>query len=68
MAEEQPRCVHCRHYFVTYQPHHPHACRYFGIRTPGPPSIAVLRSSGESCRAFEKRVPGVSRDIRASER
>ncbi|MFT4709525.1 MAG: hypothetical protein ACI8Q9_000647 [Planctomycetota bacterium] len=52
-----PLCVHCVHYFVTYDPATPHACRYFGMKSRMIPSMVVKNESGKHCGAFEVKNP-----------
>ena len=50
-----PRCVGCRHLFVTYDPSLPHGCRLFGMRTRGMPCQVVEAETGEACNGYEER-------------
>ena len=52
-----PVCVHCVHYFVTYEPGTPHGCRYFGMKSRMVPSLVVKNESGQHCAAFERKNP-----------
>lgn len=54
-APERPDCLHCRHYFVTWEPAQPRGCRAFGFKSVELPAMVVLSSSGEACRLFERR-------------
>ncbi|HPG27412.1 MAG: hypothetical protein H6748_03010 [Spirochaetaceae bacterium] len=54
---ERPDCLHCEHYFVTWQPDQPRGCRAYEFKSADLPSEVVLASSGEPCRLFVRR-PG----------
>ncbi len=45
-------CFKCRYFYITWNQNNPRGCKYFGFKTKLMPSIAVLRNSGNSCRAF----------------
>lgn len=47
-----PDCFACRAFFVTHESPLRYGCRFFAMKTAVLPSLAVLRSSGEPCRAF----------------
>lgn len=53
---ERPDCLHCVHYFVTWEPDKPRGCRAYEFKAAELPSEVVLASSGESCQFFT-RVP-----------
>ncbi len=50
-----PSCVHCIHYFITYEPACPYGCRAMGFKSRHNPAQVVFRSSGVSCRMFQKK-------------
>jgi hypothetical protein len=47
-----PYCLHCAHYYVSWDRRFPRACRVFGIKTQDLPSHVVYRSTGAHCPAF----------------
>jgi len=53
----RPDCLHCGHYFVTWEASRPRGCRAYGFKSEALPSAVVLESSGEPCQLFERR-PG----------
>ena len=57
---ERPDCLHCTHYFVTWEADKPRGCRAYEFKSLELPSQVVLESSGEICQFFER-----SRDARA---
>ena len=52
---ERPDCLHCLHYFVTWESDQPRGCRAYEFKSPQLPSDVVLESSGEACRLFERK-------------
>ncbi|MEZ4330604.1 MAG: uracil-DNA glycosylase [Myxococcota bacterium] len=57
MPERAPRpdCLHCVHYFVTWEPAKPRGCRAYAFKSEDLPSDVVFESSGEPCRLFERK-------------
>ncbi|HBR03916.1 MAG TPA: uracil-DNA glycosylase [Ruminiclostridium sp.] len=45
-------CLDCQYYYITWDPHYPRGCRFFGFKGRMMPSRMVQNSSGESCRGF----------------
>ncbi|MBN2231646.1 MAG: hypothetical protein JW781_02340 [Deltaproteobacteria bacterium] len=56
-ADNPPVCGRCRHYYVTWDPRHPHGCRALGFKSAALPSAVVQRTSGRACEFFRPR-PG----------
>jgi hypothetical protein len=54
---ERPRCVHCVHFFVTWDRVFPRGCRAFDIKSQFYPSTVVEQESGAACRAFARKQP-----------
>ena len=52
---ERPDCLHCRHYFVTWDPAEPRGCRAYEFKSRDLPSDVVFRSSGETCQLFDRK-------------
>ena len=50
-------CLHCEHFFVTWNPKFPRACKLYGFKTAQFPSVEVLKASGEECLGFVKKTP-----------
>ena len=48
-----PDCLKCRHFYVSWDPRFPRACRVFGIKSWQLPSVEVYRATGRHCPAFE---------------
>lgn len=65
MAEgnARPDCLHCVHYFVTWEPARPRGCHAYAFKSDDLPSQVVLATSGEACQLFERR-PGRPRSTR----
>ena len=57
-ADERPDCLHCAHYFVTWEPDRPRGCRAYEFKSAEMPSDVVLSSSGERCQLFERKAGG----------
>jgi len=54
---ERLDCLHCVHYFVTWESERPRGCRAYEFKSAELPSDVVLSSSGEPCHYFERK-PG----------
>ncbi len=61
-AVKRPKCLECRHYYVTYEPSFPHGCRLFQMRSRMLPSIEVERNSGRPCQGYEAKRPDEGRN------
>ena len=55
MAPVRIDCLKCVHFFVTWNPRFPRACRLYGFETASFPSVEVLKASGEECMGFVKK-------------
>lgn len=53
----RPDCLHCLHYFVTWEPDKPRGCRAYEFKAAELPSDVVLEASGEPCQLFQRK-PG----------
>jgi len=51
-------CFKCVHYFNTWQPGAPRACRLFGFKSRQLPSEVVFESSGIRCAEFTEKKGG----------
>jgi hypothetical protein len=58
--QDRPDCLHCVHYFVTWESDRPRGCRAYQFKSNELPSDVVLASSGERCALFERK-PGPRR-------
>ena len=54
-AAERPDCLHCVHYFVTWETDRPRGCRAYEFKSVEVPSEVVLASSGEPCKLHERK-------------
>jgi hypothetical protein len=45
-------CFHCVHFLVTWDTKFPKACKAYGFKTAGMPSVTVFQSTGSDCIAF----------------
>jgi hypothetical protein len=52
LSNKNPICRECVHYYVTWEPSHPHGCRALHFKSQYLPSIEVRRNSGEACHYF----------------
>lgn len=52
---ERPDCLHCRHYFVTWETDRPRGCHAYEFKSFELPSEVVLASSGDACQLFERK-------------
>lgn len=52
---ERPDCLHCAHYFVTWEAHQPRGCRAYEFKSHDLPSDVVFASSGAPCRLFQRK-------------
>jgi hypothetical protein len=58
MTSEKPvNCRLCRHFFVTWDQHHPQGCRLYGVKSRQAPSMIVRESTGAPCQFWEPRPP-----------
>lgn len=48
-------CLHCKHYFVTWDYANPKGCRAFGFKSKSMPSLVAFQSSGYPCLRFEPK-------------
>lgn len=56
---ERPDCLHCEHYYVTWEAERPRGCRAYAFKSEQTPSDVVLASSGEPCQFFARKAePG----------
>jgi hypothetical protein len=57
MADQssRPDCLHCSHYFVTWDAAQPRGCRAYEFKSLDLPSEVVLASSGDPCQLFERK-------------
>lgn len=51
----RPDCLHCVHYFVTWETGSPRGCRAYEFKSTELPSEVVFASSGAPCRLFERK-------------
>jgi len=47
--------MQCIHFAVSWDPNFPKACKLFGFKSAGVPSVSVQRDSGAPCRGFVKK-------------
>ena len=53
--DEKVDCFHCVHFYVTWEPRFPKACRLFGFKSANLPSVAVFESTGSVCMGYEPK-------------
>lgn len=61
---DDPPCLRCRYYAVTWLPATPHGCRAFGFRSEYLPAMVVRRESGLRCQSFTPRPDPVTPNAR----
>ena len=54
----RPDCLHCVHYFVTWESDRPRGCRAYEFKSVELPSDVVLASSGDACQLHERKSGG----------
>ncbi len=54
-AGARPDCLHCRHYFVTWEADKPRGCRAYEFKAAELPSEVVREASGQPCQLFERK-------------
>jgi len=48
-------CFQCKYFRITWDSKFPKACKFFGFKSAGMPSVSVFQSIGSDCGAFEKK-------------
>jgi hypothetical protein len=48
-------CYVCRHFYITYDPKFPYACRVAGFKSRLMPSQEMVNSSGIECQFFTEK-------------
>ena len=48
-------CLRCAHFYITWQPKYPKACKVFGFKSANMPSVTVYESTGAQCLAFKEK-------------
>ena len=48
-------CFQCIFFHITWDPKFPKACKFFGFKSAGMPSVTVFQSAGSDCSAFKKK-------------
>ena len=61
MPSEAPDCLHCVHYFVTWEADRPRGCHAYEFKSTELPSELVQASSGEPCKLFERKATSKAR-------
>ena len=60
-------CFQCVYFSITWDPKFPKACKLFGFKSAGLPSITVFQSTGKDCIAFKKKeVKKINSDVQKS--
>ena len=54
MEKQKINCLHCKHYYNTWDPKFPRGCRLFSFKGPHYPSQAVMRETGRECEGFSE--------------
>lgn len=52
---EQPKCLKCKYYHVTWDPQQPRGCSAYQFKSKELPSIIVFRNSGQQCGLYEPK-------------
>ena len=52
--DRAPPCLQCMHFYVTFHPSFPRACRRFGVQTASMPSHEVFLATGRHCHEFQQ--------------
>ena len=48
-------CFQCVYLSITWDPKFQKACKFFGFKSAGMPSVTVFQSTGSDCVAFRKK-------------
>ena len=54
LDRSRPDCLHCRHYFVTWESDKPRGCRAYEFKAAELPSEVVREASGQPCQLFDR--------------
>jgi len=57
-AKDQPNCLACRHFYITYEAGLPYGCKALGFKSRQYPAQVVFASSGMICQAFAGKKAG----------
>jgi hypothetical protein len=52
---EEPDCLQCRHYYITWDASFPYGCRAMDFKSRRKPQLDVQESSGAPCLHFVPR-------------
>jgi hypothetical protein len=52
---DQPDCLRCRHYYITWDATFPYGCRAMDFKSRRKPQLDVQESSGSPCLRFVPR-------------
>jgi len=57
MVEEKEKinCLHCAHFYITWNERFPRGCKALGFKSREAPSAVVFRTSGMDCQLFEEK-------------
>jgi hypothetical protein len=53
--EQNPNCLKCAHFAVTWDASFPRSCTLFGFKTRTLPSVEVRKSTGNPCPAYNEK-------------
>jgi hypothetical protein len=49
---DTPKCLDCRHFYVTWDARFPRGCRAYGVASRELPCVVVLQATGQRCATF----------------
>jgi hypothetical protein len=52
---QNPNCLKCLHFAVTWDTAFPRSCTLFGFKSRGMPSVEIWKSTGNRCPAYEEK-------------
>ena len=60
---ENPRCIQCKHYQVTFEKDRQHSCKLYQFKSKMLPSLVVKKESGSHCQGFESKRAGKEKSM-----
>ncbi len=50
-----PSCLHCKHYYVTWDPQAPRGCKAYNFKSSQVPSVVIKTESKKDCYLFDPK-------------
>ena len=55
MGNKEILCLRCKHYYTSWDPRAPRACKFYGFISKHIPKDVVKRETGTECQAYEEK-------------